>query len=153
MNNNLNELIDVNLKLIFESKEQSLLRFSLIDIDGNKNNDSENLARILEQERLIDIRVNNCLLSKFGREVSNNGGWIKHLEAKDLLNQNLKEKNELKEQLEFDLAKSNLKANKLNKKIAEQNAKNEKSNIIATWINVVVGIINIGLFVWQALKD
>lgn len=153
MNNNLNELIDVNLKLIFESKEQSLLRFSLIDIDGNKNNDSENLARILEQERLIDIRVNNCLLSKFGREVSNNGGWIKHLETKDLLNQNLKEKNELKEQLEFDIAKSNLKANKLNKKIAEQNAKNEKSNIIATWINVVVGIINIGLFVWQALKD
>ena len=58
-----------------------------------------------------------------------------------------------KESFEFELAESNLAANKLNKKIAKQNLRNEKKNRITTWINIVIGIINIALLVWQIVKD
>lgn len=58
----------------------------------------------------------------------------------------------VREDLELTLAKSNLEANELNKKIAKQNAKNENQNKISTWINIVIGIINIGLLIWQILK-
>ena len=65
----------------------------------------------------------------------------------------IEEKKIKKEEYEFQLAESNLAANKLNKKIAKQNLKNEKNNKITTWINVVIGVINIGLLVWQVLKN
>jgi hypothetical protein len=57
-----------------------------------------------------------------------------------------------KENLETELAISNIKANKLNRKIAKQNIKNEKQNQLATRINIVIGLINIGLLIWQTLK-
>lgn len=101
MNKKLDKLIDINLKHIFESRDQSLLRFSLIDENGDRINDSESLARTLEQERLIEIKVNNCLLTKFGREVSMSGGWLMHLAKEQFNNKKLKENNELKEQKEI----------------------------------------------------
>lgn len=60
---------------------------------------------------------------------------------------------EEREKLEADLAKSNLKANKLNKKNAKQNEKTEKRNRITTWINIIIGFLNIALLIWQILKD
>jgi replicative superfamily II helicase len=64
----------------------------------------------------------------------------------------IEEKKIKKEEFEFELAKSNLAANKLNKKIAKRNLKNEKNNKVTTWINIVLGIINIGLLIWQVIK-
>ena len=64
--------------------------------------------------------------------------------------ENLKKQSE-RENLELELAKSNLEANELNKKNAEQNKRNEKSNRIGMWINILIGIINLGLIVWQIL--
>lgn len=101
MYNNINELIDKNLKLIFESNDHSLLRFSLKNENKDGNNDTETIARLLEQEGLIELKVNNCILSKFGREVSLNGGWLIYLDKKQSNNQKLKEKSDLKEQKEI----------------------------------------------------
>lgn len=78
-----------------------------------------------------------------------NGGFTK---IEEIEIQNIK-KRLLIENFELALAESNLAANKLNKKIAKQNFKNEKSNKITTWINIVIGIINIGLLVWQVVKS
>lgn len=58
-----------------------------------------------------------------------------------------------KEKFEFTLAESNIKANKLNKKVARQNLKNERNNLITTWINIAIGVLNLGLLMWQILKD
>lgn len=66
--------------------------------------------------------------------------------------ENLIEENKNK-RLEIDLAKSNLQANKLNKKIANQNEKNEKFNKYSTIINISIGVLNAGLLVWQILKN
>ena len=48
------------------------------------------------------------------------------------------------ENIELKLAESNIKANKLNKKVAKRN-KNE------TIINIIIGLINIGILIWQSL--
>lgn len=53
------------------------------------------------------------------------------------------------EQLEISLAKSNIEANELNKKIALQNSQNESKNRIAMWVNISVGVLNIVLLAIQ----
>lgn len=53
------------------------------------------------------------------------------------------------ESWQIKLAKSNIESNELQKKIAEENAKKEKRNEIATWINVAVGLINLAIIIWQ----
>lgn len=53
-------------------------------------------------------------------------------------------KQEKREDLEFELAKSNIQANKLNKKAAKRNKRE-------TIINIVLGLINIGILIWQVL--
>ncbi|MFV5689525.1 hypothetical protein [Flavobacterium sp. ZT3R25] len=77
-----------------------------------------------------------------------NGGFSK-IEDIEIKNEAKKIK---KEKFEFALAESNLEANKLNKKAAKQNLKNERSNKITTWINIALGVINIGLLIWQIAK-
>lgn len=62
------------------------------------------------------------------------------------------EKLEENESLQMKFAKSNIEANELQKNIAEQNAKKEKRNEITTWINIAVGIINLGIIIWQLVN-
>jgi hypothetical protein len=62
---------------------------------------------------------------------------------------------DMKEQLETELAKSNIEANKLNAKIAEQNSQNESKNRIAMWVNISIGALNIVLIaiqIWLSLQ-
>jgi predicted transcriptional regulator len=49
------------------------------------------------------------------------------------------------EELEIRLAKSNIEANELQKR-------NSKRNNVAMWINLFVGIINLGIIILQLLK-
>jgi len=57
-----------------------------------------------------------------------------------------------KEQLETDLAKSNIEANKLNAKIAELNRKDSRLNKIFLIINAVFAVINIAIAILQLMK-
>jgi len=54
-----------------------------------------------------------------------------------------------KEILELKLAKSNIEANTLNREIAIQNKKNERHNRKTTYINILIGLLNISLLFWQ----
>ena len=78
----------------------------------------------------------------------------KGIELRDLKKGYLKfvKKDNFKEDLEIKLAKSNLQANKINKKIAKKNTANEKFNRISTIINIIIGALNIGLLIWQLSK-
>ena len=73
------------------------------------------------------------------------GGFKKY--CKDEL-EKIERENE-KDKLETDLAKSNLEANKLNKLIAYKNDKNEKKNTIGMWVNISIGVLNIVLIAIQ----
>jgi hypothetical protein len=60
--------------------------------------------------------------------------------------------NSWKEQLEIELAKSNIEANKLNAKNAEQNKKDSRFNKIFQIINAVFAAINIAIAILQLIK-
>ncbi|KGL59032.1 hypothetical protein [Polaribacter sp. Hel1_85] len=55
--------------------------------------------------------------------------------------------------IELNLAESNIKANNLNKNIAKKNEKNEKFNKFSTISNIIIGLLNVGLLIWQILKS
>lgn len=124
--------------------------------DSNGRMYTDNFARIIEDHNLR-LLISRLIINDLGlvEKVNNQflmltkNGWdftsFNDIESKELAK-------ELKENLEVDLAKSNLEANKLNKQIAKQNVKNEKKNRITTWVNIGIGIINIGLLIWQILK-
>jgi hypothetical protein len=102
MSENRNKLIEINLKHIFNAPDHSLLRYSLIDEKENPIEDSKRMANILVKEELIYMTDARCTLEQFGIDVFKKGGWLKHLELKDLENQELKEKSEFREKLEID---------------------------------------------------
>jgi hypothetical protein len=90
-----NNLIDINLRLIFLSNMRFLLFSEFKDKDGNKLPEYLDFLKIMESKNLIQIEVENnaikCVLTPFGLKVSENGGWLAHLnkieEEKELLEQ------------------------------------------------------------------
>ena len=152
---NIDESIDRNLKLVFESNNHSIFRHEFVDEKGRRLKQPARFSDLLESKGLIDVEASQrkrCDLTEFGFKVSEMGGWLEYLRAKVEHDNQIETQNREKEDLELNLAKSNLEANKLNKKIAKRNEKNERKNMITTWINIGIGIINVGLLVWQILK-
>lgn len=103
-------------------------------------------------DKLADVRFgehNTIILSNgITERFLKNGGFTGIEKENEIASQ----KRTKKEEIESQLAISNLRANELNEKIAIANDKNEKQNRIATWINVGIGIVNIVLLIWQLLK-
>ena len=81
---NIDDLIELNLKLLAESITQSVFKHSFLDENGNNLKKSEIFAKILEDKRLITFEPKQrfrCDLTEFGRDIIINGGWIKYLET------------------------------------------------------------------------
>lgn len=154
MYENLNELIDINLKLIFDEESKSLFRNEFKDENGRDIHNSERIAEIMDRKGLIELEASKryrCDLTEFGHEVISAGGWLEYLRFSRKLEEQELQASKRKEQLELELTKSNIEANELNKRIAEQNTKNEKKNRIAMWVNIIIGVINVGLLLWQIM--
>ena len=145
----LDEIIDKNLKLIFESKSQSSIRLYDLENKSYNNNDTKRLAKIMQDKELVFAADRKCDIAPLGLIVSKEGGWLTHLANKAKIGTEQQTKVDTKEQLETDLAKSNIEANKLNAKIAEQNSQNESKNRIAMWVNISVGVVNTVLLAIQ----
>jgi hypothetical protein len=80
----IDNLIEINLRLIAETKGNKVFRINFIDLSGKKLRDSERLAKNMESKGLIDfdhIKGYKCELTEFGLNVFNNGGWLKYLDA------------------------------------------------------------------------
>lgn len=78
----INVLIDVNLKLLYKSKSNSLNLKDFKDDFGNKFQDVETFARIMQKKELITPNLNEefCYkLTEIGKQVYENGGWLQHL--------------------------------------------------------------------------
>lgn len=83
MINRINVLIEVNLQLLYKSKGNSLNLKDFKDDFGNKFQDSETFARIMQKKELITPNLNEefCYkLTEIGKQVYENGGWLEHLE-------------------------------------------------------------------------
>lgn len=94
MINRINILIDVNLKLLYNSKDNSLNFKDFKDDFGNKFQDAETFAGIMQKKELITPNLNEefCYkLTEIGKQVYENGGWLEHLEnQKDVKNEIVK---------------------------------------------------------------
>lgn len=103
---NINEIIEANLKLICEKHGGKIIRQQLIDENGKRCNDDRLLAKLLDEKGLIEydfLHEYNCVLTEFGHYVYENGGWIKFLKDSELKRQNQLKKVTDKETLESDL--------------------------------------------------
>ena len=90
----INILIDVNLKLLYKSKDNSLNIKDFKDDFGNKFQDAETFAGIMQKKELITPILNEefCYkLTEIGKQVYENGGWLEHLKKqKDVKNEIVK---------------------------------------------------------------
>lgn len=152
----INELIDINLNLICETEKKEIFSTKFLDINRKELTSKFNGDKFADEmvsRNLIRKMDSLCIVEEYGLEIYKYGGWKKYVADKIEHEKQLTKKQEEKEVLEINLTKSNLEANKLNKKIAKTNKKNEKRNRISTYINIIIGITNIGLLLWQILKS
>lgn len=89
MIDNLDELIELNLKLLYDSPNKYMWRIDFKNEKGQKIQDSLRFAKILDKKGLIDLEQNKmyrCELTEFGNKIIINGGWLKYLENENLIN-------------------------------------------------------------------
>ena len=80
---NLDELIEINLKLLNEAPNKSMFRIYFVDEKGKRISRTATFSEILEEKGLIKLEKSKgyrCDLTEFGHEVFVNGGWKKYLE-------------------------------------------------------------------------
>lgn len=118
-------------------KEQKGLE---IDITHTSINEFKRYLYVLDKYKVCDCTSQmdgiNVRSNDYTLQFKNLGGFKKLY--KDL------KKQEKREDLEFELAESNISANKLNKKIAKRNKRE-------TIINIILGLVNVGILIWQSI--
>jgi hypothetical protein len=97
-------LIDINLNLLGNKESHSEFYDYFEDENGNRLEYYEiqpkTIANEMLNHNLIEINGENCLLTREGIEIFNNGGWLKYLNL-------LKENNQTNEELSFLREKMN----------------------------------------------
>jgi hypothetical protein len=79
---NTDELIDVNLKLLYTSKSQFMMRINFKDEFGYNLKNTKEFSEILKEKGLVKLESSQgfrCDLTDFGRQVFENGGWNQYL--------------------------------------------------------------------------
>ena len=117
--------------ILFEINKEGVVGFS--------HDDSEKRIRAskrLEREGFIKQKGRHTYdLTEKGQKAVDLGGYEKFKEE-------IEGKEAEKEQLEIDLAKSNIEANRINRK-------NAKFNRYAIIVNLILGALNVVLLIWQ----
>ena len=106
MLDNLDELIELNLKLLYNSPNMYMWRIDFRDEKRRKLQDSLRFAKILDKEGLIDlepVKMYRCELTKFGRDIVIGDGWLKHLELVNKNKESELKKSDIKDTLEIEL--------------------------------------------------
>lgn len=79
---NIDELIEVNLRLLYVSKSQYMMRINFKDEYGFNLKNSKVFADILVSKGIILLESNQgfrCDLTELGKQIHENGGWKKYL--------------------------------------------------------------------------
>jgi hypothetical protein len=79
---NIDELIEVNLKLLYTSKSQFMMRINFKDEFGYNLKNTREFSEILSDKGLVKLESDQefrCDLTDFGRQVFENGGWNQYL--------------------------------------------------------------------------
>lgn len=82
MFNNIDELIEVNLKLLYTSKSRYMMRINFKDEYGFNLKNSKAFADILVAKGIVLLESSQgfrCDLTDLGKQIYENGGWIKYM--------------------------------------------------------------------------
>ncbi|WP_264566317.1 hypothetical protein [Flavobacterium sp. N3904] len=89
---NIDELIDVNLRLLYTSKSQFMMRINFKDELGFNLKNSKIFAEILHNKGLVKLELTQgfrCDLTDYGRQVYENGGWKASLNSAQFIENNV----------------------------------------------------------------
>ncbi|HSD07936.1 hypothetical protein [Flavobacterium sp.] len=81
---NIDELIEVNLELLYNTKSQYMMRINFKDEFGFNLKNSKSFADVLVKKGIVVLESNQgfrCDLTELGRQIYEKGGWIKYLET------------------------------------------------------------------------
>lgn len=84
MFDNIDELIEINMKLLYTSKSQYMMRINFKDEYGFNLKNSKAFADILVKKGIVLLESNQgfrCDLTDLGRQIYQNGGWMKYLQT------------------------------------------------------------------------
>ena len=84
MYENINELVDINLKLLYTSKSQFMMRINFKDEYGFNLKNSRLFAETLQEKGLIVLDADQgfrCDLTDFGKQIYESGGWMVYLKT------------------------------------------------------------------------
>lgn len=159
----INDLIDTNLKLICETKSKELFAHEFIDINGNELTQKikgEKFADEMESRGLIRRKNQLCIVEEYGYEIYRKGGWKKSLVEKEDKEQKELNKSELNEKLEIEikvLQKDNLE---YQRKIREQtdrirnlDEQIKSISLLKQYWWVICLCIGIGIFIGKILEQ
>ena len=88
---NVDELIEVNIKLLYVSKSQYMMRINFKDEYGFNLKNSKAFADILVNKGIVLLEANQgfrCDLTDLGRQIYQNGGWMKYLQTAEPFTEN-----------------------------------------------------------------
>ncbi len=80
---NIDELIEVNLKLLYTSKSQFMMRINFKDEFGFNLKNSKVFAEVLCSKGLIKLEETQgfrCDLTELGKQIHENGGWNNYIQ-------------------------------------------------------------------------
>ncbi|PJJ10386.1 hypothetical protein CLU83_3796 [Flavobacterium sp. 1] len=86
MFDNIDELIEVNMKLLYTSKSQYMMRINFKDEYGFNLKNSKAFADILVKKGLVLLESSQgfrCDLTDLGRQIYQNGGWMRYLQTSE----------------------------------------------------------------------
>lgn len=107
----INELIDINLKLICETKENEIFSNKFKDINGRELTSKykgDKFAHEMESRGLIRTDGSLCIVEEFGFKVFKNGGWKKFLTDQIEQENKIEIKKQEKDTLDFEKTKVDL---------------------------------------------
>lgn len=81
---NVDELIELNIKLLYVSKSQYMMRINFKDEYGFNLKNSKAFADILVNKGLVLLENSQgfrCDLTDLGRQIYENGGWMNYLQT------------------------------------------------------------------------
>ena len=142
---NLDELIDTNLNLIYKASNNKMFSSDFVDINGRRLTLKErglSFQVFLEKENLITTNEALCIISQKGFQIAENGGWKQYLLGKEKAEKKTIKKAKKKDNIEFEKTKIDLE---LSKKMLEEYP-------YTKWFARIGFVIALGLAILEIVK-
>ena len=143
------EALDLILQYCLDKTEKEYVSLNELQTEVLTDVNEDIILLLLERIENSTDKIAEVIISEYTTVIRATGLTERFLEQGGFTASKKKEQAELEQEkkhkyLEFKLAESNIRANKLNVRIAKRNKRE-------TIINIILGLINIGILIWQSL--